>query len=339
MFAATSAILSINSLHQIELNCNLLNNMTNHAEMDLSIVSPVYNEGQVLEAFCDQLTQVLSSLGITYEIILVDDGSNDQSPVIIAKRCNADPSVKALHLARNFGQQAALTAGIDVALGKAVVTMDADLQHPPQELPRMVAAWKQGNALIVMERDFTKHIPFIKRTGTALFYFFLNRWSETPLGHNIPDFRLMDRSVVDRFKELPERNRFILGLVSWLGFKPLVLHFSAPANQKDHTHYSFRKMAHLAMDALTSFTAFPLRVALYFGLIVSLLNVAYLFYTLYVALFLGTAIQGWTSIISVILFLGGCQMVFLGIIGEYLFRIYAEVKRRPIYIVKQTRNI
>jgi dolichol-phosphate mannosyltransferase len=313
--------------------------MINHIEIDLSVVSPVYNEEQVLEAFCDQLTQVLSSLDITYEIILVDDGSSDQSPAIIAKRCEADPSVKAIHLARNFGQQAALTAGIEAALGRAVVTMDADLQHPPQELPRMVAAWKQGNALIAMERDVTKRISLVKRTGTALFYFFLNRWSEIPLGHNMPDFRLMDRAVVDRFKEFPERNRFIRGLVNWLGFKPLVLHFSAPADQKEQTNYSFRKMAHLAMDALTSFTAFPLRVALYSGLVVSLFSAAYLLYTLYVALFLDTAVKGWASLISVILFLGGCQMVFLGIIGEYLFRIYTEVKRRPIYIVKQTRNV
>jgi polyisoprenyl-phosphate glycosyltransferase len=313
--------------------------MINHIEIDLSVVSPVYNEEQVLEAFCDQLTQVLSSLDITYEIILVDDGSSDQSPAIIAKRCEADPAVKAIHLARNFGQQAALTAGIEAAMGRAVVTMDADLQHPPQELPRMVAAWKQGNALIAMERDVTKRISLVKRTGTALFYFFLNRWSEIPLGHNMPDFRLMDRAVVDRFKEFPERNRFIRGLVNWLGFKPLVLHFSAPADQKEQTNYSFRKMAHLAMDALTSFTAFPLRVALYSGLVVSLFSAAYLLYTLYVALFLDTAVKGWASLISVILFLGGCQMVFLGIIGEYLFRIYTEVKRRPIYIVKQTRNV
>lgn len=312
--------------------------MINHVEIDLSVVSPVYNEEQVLEAFCDELTQVLSSLGITYEIILVDDGSSDQSPAIIAKRCEADPSVKAIHLARNFGQQAALTAGIEVALGRAVVTMDADLQHPPQELPRMVTAWKQGNALIAMERDVTKRISLVKRTGTALFYFFLNRWSEIPLGHNMPDFRLMDRSVVDRFKEFPERNRFIRGLVSWLGFKPLVLHFSAPADQKEQTNYSFRKMARLAMDALTSFTAFPLRVALYSGLVVSLFSAAYLLYTLYVALFLDTAVKGWASLISVVLFLGGCQMVFLGIIGEYLFRIYTEVKRRPIYIVKLIFN-
>jgi polyisoprenyl-phosphate glycosyltransferase len=313
--------------------------MINHAEIDLSVVSPVYNEEQVLEAFCDELTQVLSSLGITYEIILVDDGSSDRSPAIIAKRCEADSSVKAIHLARNFGQQAALTAGIEAALGRAVVTMDADLQHPPQELPRMVAAWKQGNALIAMERDVTKRISLVKRSGTALFYFFLNRWSEIPLGHNMPDFRLMDRAVVDRFKEFPERNRFIRGLVSWLGFKPLVLHFSAPADQKEQTNYSFRKMARLAMDALTSFTAFPLRVALYSGLVVSLFSAAYLLYTLYVVLFLDTAVKGWASLISVILFLGGCQMVFLGIIGEYVFRIYTEVKRRPIYIVKQTRNV
>jgi dolichol-phosphate mannosyltransferase len=149
----------------------------------------------------------------------------------------------------------------------------------------------------------------------------------------------MDRTVVERFKALPERNRFVRGLINWLGFAPRVLHFSAPADPKTRSGYSFRKMAHLAIDALTSFTAFPLRIALYAGLVISLLSALYLFYAIYVALVLGTAVKGWASLISVVLFLGGCQMIFLGIIGEYLFRIFTEVKQRPLYIVKNTRNL
>jgi glycosyltransferase involved in cell wall biosynthesis len=312
--------------------------MTGHPSIDLSIVSPVYNEAQTLDAFCDRLIALLEPLHLACEIILVDDGSGDATPDIIAKRCDADGRFRAIHLARNFGQQAALTAGIEAARGKAVITMDADLQHPPDELPRMIEAWKQGNPLVTMERDDTDHIPLIKRAGTALFYFFINRWSDIPLGRNTPDFRLLDRTVVDQFRALPERNRFVRGLINWLGFKPLVLHFNAPADHKEHTGYSFRKMVHLAIDALTSFTAFPLRIALYSGLGISLLSAVYLLYAIYVALVLDSAVKGWTSLISVILFLGGCQMVFLGIIGEYLFRIFTEVKQRPLYIVKNTRN-
>jgi glycosyltransferase involved in cell wall biosynthesis len=327
------------SLHRPFSNGIMLDEMSESPGIDLSIVSPVYNEAQVLDAFCDRLITILEPLHLSCEVILIDDGSSDATPDIIARRCDFDPCFRAIHLARNFGQQAALTAGIEAARGSAVITMDADLQHPPEELPRMIEAWKQGNQLVTMERDATQRISLIKRAGTSLFYFFINRWSDISLGRNIPDFRLMDRTIVDRFKELPERNRFVRGLINWMGFKPQVLHFKAPAGPKDATGYSFRKMVHLAIDALTSFTAFPLRMALYSGFAISFLSAVYLFYAIYVALFLDSAVKGWASLISVVLFLGGCQMVFLGIIGEYLFRIFTEVKQRPLYIVKKTRNI
>jgi polyisoprenyl-phosphate glycosyltransferase len=305
----------------------------------LSIVTPVYNEEQVLDAFFGRVLSVLNPLGLTFEIILVDDGSSDRSWEIIEKQCRAVPAFKAIRFSRNFGQQCALSAGIEASTGDAVITMDSDLQHPPEEIPRMVEAWRAGAEVVCMARDTTDKIPFIKKIGTAAFYWFMNRWSETPLGHDMPDFRLMDRRVADRFLDFGERGRFIRGLVSWLGFTPTVLHFHAPKAPSGKTRYGMKKMAMLAFDALTSFTAFPLRVALYIGLVVSALGGLYCIYALYSALIAHTVAPGWTSLMSVVLFLGGCQMVFLGIIGEYLSRVFNEVKQRPLYVEKTRINL
>jgi|WetSurMetagenome_2_1015567.scaffolds.fasta_scaffold00303_16 polyisoprenyl-phosphate glycosyltransferase len=305
----------------------------------LSVVAPAYNEERVLQAFFGRIVSVLNPLDMPYEVILVDDGSSDRTWDIIEKQCLASPAFKGIRFSRNFGQQCALSAGIDAATGDAVVTMDSDLQHPPEEIPRMIEAWRNGAEVVNMARDATEKIPFIKKIGTALFYWFMNRVSDTPLGHDMPDFRLMDRRVADRFRRLGERGRFIRGLVSWLGFAATVLHFRAPSAPSGKTRYGIRKMALLAFDALTSFTAFPLRVALFIGLAVSALGGLYCAYVLYTALVLHAVVPGWSSLMSVVLFLGGCQMVFLGIIGEYLSRVFTEVKQRPLYVEKSRLNL
>ncbi len=307
--------------------------------MDLSIVTPAYNEADNLREFCAQLQSVLKGLGLFCEIILVDDGSRDSTWNVIQQLGQEQPCVRGIRLSRNFGQQIALSAGIEAAVGKAVITMDADLEHPPQQIPRMIETWRNGAKLVLAVRKSERGLPLVKRLGTRIFYGLFNRLSRTHIGNNVPDFRLMDRQVVKEFLRLKERDRFLRGLVNWLGFDPVILEFSTQARRGKDSRYSFRKMAHLATDAITSFTAFPLRLAFYVGIFVFLLSAVYLAYAVYIVLFTSQAVRGWASLISVVLLLGGLQLVFLGVVGEYLSRVYNEVKQRPLYVVEETVNI
>lgn len=307
--------------------------------MDLTIVTPAYNEAGNLREFCAQLQPVLKGLNLFYEIILVDDGSRDGTWAEIQQLGKEQSSVRGIRLSRNFGQQIALSAGIEAAAGKAVITMDADLEHPPNQVPRMVNAWRNGAKLVLAVRKHEGGLPLVKRLGTSIFYGLFNRLSKTSIGSNVPDFRLMDRQVVNEFLRLKERDRFLRGLVNWLGFTPVTLEFSTEARRGEESRYSFHKMAHLAADAITSFTSAPLRMAFYVGIFVFLLSAAYLAYAVYIALFTSQAVRGWASLISVVLLLGGLQLVFLGVVGEYLSRVYNEVKQRPLYVVEETVNL
>lgn len=307
--------------------------------IDLSIVVPIFNEEGVLGHFCEELVGVLGSLDLAYEVILVDDGSMDGSWSIVKRRCRDSSVFRGIRLTRNFGQQIAITAGLQRSKGSAVICMDADLQHPPSLIPDMVDAWKRGALVVNTFREDEEKMPLVKRWGTRMFYSLINKWSDTPISVSSPDFRLMDRRVVDRFLGFGERDRFVRGLVNWLGFKTETLSFSARPQPTKESRYTFGKMAHLAADALTSFTAVPLRLAFYMGITISFLTALYAMYVLFVKLVADTAIKGWASLIMVSLFLGGCQMIFLGILGEYLHRIYNEVKRRPLYITDEELNI
>ncbi len=307
--------------------------------MDVSIVSPAYNEASTLAEFCEQVLPVLEEQKLSYEIVFVDDGSSDGTWTLIRQLGRENSRIRGIRLARNFGQQIALSAGIEAAKGRAVLTMDSDLEHPPQMVPQMIEAWKNGAKLVLAVRKQEQGLPFLKRIGTRVFYSLFNHWSKIPIGINVPDFRLMDRQVVDEFLRLKERDRFLRGLVNWLGFKPVLLEFSVDSRRSKDSRYTFHKMARLAADAITSFTAFPLRMAFYVGLFVFLLSALYLGYAVYIALFTERAVRGWASILSVVLLLGGMQMVFLGVMGEYLSRVYNEVKQRPLYVVEETANL
>jgi polyisoprenyl-phosphate glycosyltransferase len=305
----------------------------------LSIVVPVYNERDGVEALVAELFSVLEAIGLSFEIILIDDGSKDGSWDIIERQCARHCAVKGIRLSRNFGQQMALSAGLEAAAGEAVITMDADLQHPPAVIKKMVEKWRTGAKIVNAIRDSAQGASLIKRWCTVVFYRLMDFWSEVPIGHNMPDFRLLDRSVVDSFLQLKERSRFIRGLINWLGFDIVTVHFDAPKRRGAKSRYNFGKMFHLAIDAITSFTAFPLKIALYIGLGISFLSAGYLAYILYITLILREAVKGWASVISVVLFLGGCQMIFLGIIGEYILKMYNELKQRPLYIVSRRLNM
>lgn len=304
---------------------------------ELSIVTPVYNEEAVLGDFFKELTATLNRLGMSYEIIFVDDGSTDRSWEIISEFGSLNSNVRGIRFTRNFGQQVALSAGLDLSRGRAVICMDSDLQHPPALIPEMIDFWKNGFMVVNTVREDQK-IPFLKKWGTDIFYRIMCFLSDTPVLASSPDFRCMDRTVVDAFRTLRERDRFIRGLISWLGFPSTTLCFTAPVQTCKKSRYTMKKMINLAVDALTSFTAFPLRFAFYLGIVVSLSSAVYTLYSLFVKLFLGTAVQGWTSLIIVLLFLGGGQMIFLGIIGEYIYRIYNEMKQRPLYISRNRLN-
>jgi polyisoprenyl-phosphate glycosyltransferase len=300
---------------------------------ELSIVVPVYNEAECLPEFHRRLTAVLTALGPAYEIIFVDDGSSDGSLELIGRWHAADPRTKALSLSRNFGQMAALSAGLDAAAGRAVVTLDADLQHPPELIPELVARWRAGSQVVNTLRSENKDAGFFKRATAEVFYRLINKISGLNLPHNAADYRLLDRQVVASLNQLRERARFLRGLTRWIGYKQTFVEFTAGRRFAGQTKYSFGRMLAFALDGLTSFSAFPLRLATYLGLTAAAFSFLDLIYVGYIRLFTGQAIEGWASVLAAVLFLGGVQLIFLGVLGEYLGRTYEETKQRPLYLV------
>ncbi|MCC7490953.1 MAG: glycosyltransferase family 2 protein [Fimbriimonadaceae bacterium] len=305
--------------------------------MKLSVVCPAYNEVEVLPLFCAQLRDVLAAVGEPYEVLLVDDGSRDGTAAWLREEAARDPHLRVIRLARNFGHQVALTAGLDHASGDAVITMDSDLQHPPELIPTLLERWREGAQIVYTERLDTAGVGPLKRLTSRLFYGLINRASATPIPLNAADFRLLDRQVVDSLQRLPERARFLRGLIAWVGYQQAVVPFRAPARAAGQTKYTFRKMLRFALDAVTSFSSLPLRLASYFGFAVSAAGAVLGLAT--VADYLlrpGRNEPGYTTIVCLILLIGGLQLVSLGIIGEYIARIYEEVKGRPLYLIRET---
>lgn len=301
-----------------------------------SVVIPAYHEAEVLPLLHQRLTPVLESLGEPYEVIVVDDGSLDATVQVLDDLAGSDPRWKYLSLARNFGHQVALTAGMDHAAGQAVITMDADLQHPPELLPELIAKWREGFEIVYTERQNTADAGLVKRLTSRLFYGLINRASATQIPLNAADFRLLDRKVVDSLARLPERARFLRGLIAWVGYRQTVVPFEAPERAAGQTKYTFRKMLRFAIDAVTSFSSLPLRMAGYCGFVTSLAGFGLGAATIWQKLFVPDRnVPGYTTIVVLILFLGGLQLISLGIIGEYLAKIYEEVKGRPLYLVRQ----
>jgi len=300
-----------------------------------SLVIPAYNEAEVLPLLYQRLTAVMDALDEPYEMIVVDDGSRDGTVAKLAEFAAADPRLKYLCLARNFGHQVALTAGLDHAAGQAVITMDADLQHPPELLPELIAKWREGNDIVYTERQNTADAGLVKRLTSRLFYGLINRASPTRIPPNAADFRLLDRKVVDSLAKLPERARFLRGLIAWVGYQQTVVPFEAPERAAGQTKYTLRKMLRFALDAVTSFSSLPLRIAGYCGFLASMAGFALGAVTIYQKLFVPDRnLPGYTTIVVLILFLGGLQLISLGIIGEYIAKIYEEVKGRPLYLIR-----
>ena len=307
--------------------------------MLLSLIVPCYNEEAVLRTTHERLTAVLRSLAdLDFEIIYVDDGSVDQSRQILAELQSRDAHVRVLNLSRNFGHQIAVTAGLEQAAGNAVVIIDADLQDPPEVILEMVQLWRAGNHVAYGNRINRAGESKFKLWTAKLFYRLINLLSETKIPLDTGDFRLMDRKVVDVLLAMPERGRFLRGMVSWIGFRQVAVPYERQPRPAGSSKYPLFKMTRFAMDGIMSFSVLPLKLAVWTGLMTIWLALAGIIVAVVVRLYGGYDLRlgrGWASLFVAVLFMGGVQLLCLGIIGEYLGRIYTEVKRRPLYAVQE----
>jgi dolichol-phosphate mannosyltransferase len=301
----------------------------------LSVVVPCYNEAVVLAETHRRLSAVLSGIqGIEYEIVYVDDGSSDRTMAILEELEASDDHVRVLQFSRNFGHQIAITAGAEHAAGDAIVLIDADLQDPPEVIPEMVARWREGYHVVYGQRTDREGESAFKVWTAKAFYRFINRVSETSIPLDVGDFRLMDRTVADVLTSMPERYRYVRGMVSWVGFRQVALPYRRAARVAGVSKYPLLKMLRFALDGVTSFSTAPLRGATYLGFAASGLALCGIVYALAVRLFTDRWVTGWAAIFVAVLFLGGVQLISLGVIGEYIGRLYGEAKRRPLYLLQ-----
>ena len=306
--------------------------------MLISIVVPVFNEEDNIQNFYHAVTEVMRQGTYDYELIFVDDGSKDRSAAILQALSQDDQHVKVLLLARNFGHQLALTCGLDYAKGDAVITMDGDMQHPPTLIPELIRLWEEGNDVVRTIRDSTEDASWSKSFTSKYYYKLMNAMSEVPIVEGGSDFRLMNRKALETLKQFREHGRFLRGIVGYLAYRHLALHFVAPARFAGVSKFSVRKMIRFALDGIAAFSRAPLRMALYVGVVCGFLSLLMILHILFVYL-MGEAVSGWTTLGIAIFFLCGVQLIGLGIIGEYVGRVFEEVKHRPLYWVKETMNL
>jgi glycosyltransferase involved in cell wall biosynthesis len=302
----------------------------------LSIIIPCFNEEGVLREMHHRVSVICQRLDdLDHEIIYVDDGSRDCTPEILEAIQYMDPRVRVVGLSRNFGHQIAVTAGLEHAVGDAAVLIDADLQDPPELIPEMVAKWREGYDVVYAERLSREGETRFKLATARAFYRIMNRLAETRIPLDTGDFRLIDRRVVDALKSMPEHYRFVRGLVSWAGFRQIAIPYHRVSRYAGESKYPLAKMLRFAFDGITSFSVVPLRVVTVVGFFASLLATAGIIYALALRLFTSNWVTGWTALFIGFLLIGGVQLLSLGIIGEYVGRIYGEAKRRPLYLVRE----
>jgi len=309
------------------------------SETFVSIVIPCLNEQDSIEPLLARLVPVLGEFTSRFEIILIDDGSSDETAARILEARERDDRVKLLQLSRNFGHQIALSAGLEHAMGDVVISMDGDLQHPPELIPSLLEKWREGSDVVITIRDETEDASWAKRTTSRLFYRFLNAVTGLRLPEGAADFRLLSRKALDALCRCGDQDRFLRGLVQWIGFPQAAVHYRADARHAGKSTYTWRRMMRFAMDAALSFSLVPLRGAILMGLFTVGAGVLYGLYVLWVRLFTTEAVAGWSSLMIVVLVLGGAQLTVLGIIGEYLGRTFSTVKNRPLYVVARTEGI
>lgn len=302
---------------------------------DLSIVIPVYNEAANIAPLALRLRAVLDALPYTAEVLFVNDGSRDDTLARLRALADTWPAVRVIDLSRNFGKEAALTCGLSEARGRAVIAMDGDLQHPPETIPELVARWRDGYEMVFAQRRNRADQDLPSRLFVRAFYWVFDRLSEVRLPRDAGDFRLFDRKVVDALNALPERNRFMKGLYAWIGFRTAAVSFSCAERASGRSKWNRFRQLRFAVDALTAFSNLPLRIFGLAGVIVSTLAFLYIVIRLVRVLIYGIDVPGYESILAVVLFLGGVQLISLGVIGDYLGRVFNETKQRPLYIVRE----
>ena len=304
----------------------------------LSCVIPCLNEAENLRVLLPELITLFGGLVASHEIIVVDDGSTDDTTQMLVEWAAREPSLVYVQLSRNFGKEAALTAGIEAARGDVVVCMDADMQHPPSLIPVMLERWQQGVEMIYAVRADRNDETLFKRLGTRLFYRLMRTSGGLEVPPNAGDFRLMDRCVVDALLELPERDRFMKGLFAWVGFQSEPFYYDPPERLHGVSRFKPLRLFRLAVDGLTAFTTWPLRIMSVAGVLLSLVSFTYGLVVVLSHLLWGDPVQGWTTLITVILFFAGVQLIAVGVLGEYISRIFSEVKQRPVYLVRRRQG-
>jgi dolichol-phosphate mannosyltransferase len=301
----------------------------------ISVVVPVYQEELVIQDFYNRLIKQLKDMNTSYDIIFVDDQSDTPTLEILRKIRKNDKNVKIISLSKNYGHQIALSAGIDYAKGDAVIMLDGDLQHPPELIATLVEHWKNGYDIVYTIRKELLKRSFLRQIANKLFYFLMSKITDVDMGFNCADFRLMSRKAADGFKQIKEKTRFIRGLTSWMGFKKIGIPFYTESRKKGKTKYSVNKIFSFALDGIISFSNFPIKIISIIGILISLVSFLYIIRVAYFMIFANEPMPDWLPITSIILFLSGIQMLMLGIIGEYVSKIFIETKNRPLYLIDE----
>jgi polyisoprenyl-phosphate glycosyltransferase len=304
--------------------------------VELSIVVPLYNEEANIDYLFERLRSVLDKMQTNYEIVCVNDGSKDNTLFCLIQHHQQNSAIKIVNLSRNFGKEIALTAGIDYATGAAIIPIDADLQDPPELIEELVTKWKEGYDVVYATRRSREGETWLKRFTANAFYRSIAKISRVPIPNNTGDFRLLDRRVVEALKLIPERTRFMKGLFAWVGYKQASVMFDRKPRYKGATTWNYWKLWNFALDGIFSFSSAPLKIWSYLGLIISFISLLYASFLVIRTLAEGIDVPGYASLIVAILFLGGIQLITLGILGEYIGRIYDEVKGRPLYLVRES---
>lgn len=301
--------------------------------MKISIVTPFFNESEGIQFYFEQLVPIINNLGYEYEIICVDDGSKDQTFEILVSFKLTYPQIKCIKLSRNFGKEAALTCGLHYASGDVVIPMDCDLQDPPELLESMIAEWKKG-FLVVNAKRSDRDEGFLKSVSASFFYKIINKLSDSDIPENVGDFRLMDKRVVQAVNQLKEKTRFMKGILSWPGFKTTTITYSRPSRKYGKPKQDYIKLFALAFDGIVSFSDMPLKVIVSTGFLITFFSFIYLAFIVLRPLFMEVDVAGYSSTIATILFLGGMNMLSIGVVGMFISKIFKETKNRPIYIVE-----
>ena len=313
-----------------------MNGIQSEFPPQLSLIVPVYNESSNLDLFYERVLKVLKPLNLSYEILFIDDGSKDDSLEKLLEIRGRDSNVKVVQFSRNFGKEIAVSAGLDLAEGKAAIPIDADLQDPPELIPSLIEKWKAGYDVVYAKRTKRMGESWLKRWTASLFYRLIAKMTNIDIPEDAGDYRLLSRAAVEQLKRLRERHRFMKGLFTWVGFKQTAVFFERDPRYSGKTKWNYWKLWNFAIEGITSFSYIPLQAASYLGLLVSVFAFFYGVFIIVFKLLHGIAVPGYASLMAAVLFLGGIQLLTLGILGEYIGRIYDEVKQRPLYVIHKT---